>query len=407
MQIPEIPLIGASGLMTIVSLLHILLVSIAGSGPLMAYLIEGVGIRRNDPRFARVAKALVASVLELAVAGGILGSGIVVVLLGQYPPSITLLANVFFWFIVLQLICYIGGLAFLFATYFTFDKPGSRHRTWGLVAAILPLIVKVTFSAAVGFTNNPGDWPSSGNVWAAVFNPMTVPMFLHRLVAGVSLVSYFIVAYALVKARSTATDEERSYGGFALNLGGRIAVWSTLAQILPGLLVLFVGLPPEGRAAVFGPLHMPWVLSIVLMLASVAVLIRWAWQPERGLRSKWILWLTILAIVVASGMMGFTRSQARGSDMMFRVLDEEGQLQEAPEVYLNPPVTGQALFGSNCSACHPGLAGDAVSKARERHPDLEELRVFLREPGAIGIPMPAFPGTDDELDTLTEYLLGK
>jgi mono/diheme cytochrome c family protein len=152
---------------------------------------------------------------------------------------------------------------------------------------------------------------------------------------------------------------------------------------------------------------MPWVLSIVLMVASVALLWRFAWTPERGFESKWVLWLAIVAIVVASGTMGFVRSQARGSDMMFRVMDEEGELQEAPEVYLTPPISGQAIFGTNCSACHPGLAGDAPSKARERHPDADELKVFLRDPAAIGIAMPAFSGTDDELDALVEYLLGE
>jgi len=35
----------------------------------------------------------VTSLLELAVAGGVLGTGIVVVLIGLCPPAITMLAN--------------------------------------------------------------------------------------------------------------------------------------------------------------------------------------------------------------------------------------------------------------------------------------------------------------------------
>jgi len=407
MQDINVPIIGSRGLMTLVSLAHILLVSIAGTGPLVAYVIEGVGSRRGDERHKRVAKALVTSVLELAVVGGILGSGVVVVLVGLYPPAITMLANIFFWFLVLQLVCFIAGLAFLFAYYYTFGKPDSRHRIWGLVAAILPLIVKVVFSAGVGFTNNPGSWPESGSIWAAVFNPMTVPMLLHRLLAGVSLVGFFIVGYALWRARRAKEEEEHSYARFTLQLGVRLALWSTIAQIIPGLLILFVGLPPEGRAAVLGTLLLPWVLALVLGLVALLLLYLFAGRPEKGPYGSPLLWLAVICIVVTTGLMGYVRSQARGSDMMFRVLDEEGELQEVPEVYLQPPVSGEAVFKANCSACHPGLAGDAVSKARSRHPDPADLVGFLRDPGATaGVAMPPFSGSEEELSVLLSYLLG-
>jgi hypothetical protein len=200
------------------------------------------------------------------VAGGILGGGIVVVLIGVYLPAITMLANIFFCFLVLQLVCFIAGLAFLFAYCYTFGKPNSKHRTWGLLAAISPLIVKVTFSAGVAFTNNPGSWPSSGSIWAAVFDPLTVPMLLHRLVAGVSLVGFFIVAYGLWKARKPQEESEQTYARFAVRLGGRLALWSAVAQIIPGALILFVGLPAEGRSAVLGDLLLPWLLALLLLL---------------------------------------------------------------------------------------------------------------------------------------------
>ena len=58
MQDINIPIIGGRGLMTLVALAHILLVSVAGTGPLMAYLIEGVGLRRGDGRYVRESGAL-------------------------------------------------------------------------------------------------------------------------------------------------------------------------------------------------------------------------------------------------------------------------------------------------------------------------------------------------------------
>jgi len=73
------------------------------------------------------------------------------------------------------------------------------------------------------------------------------------------------------KSRKGKEEKEQSYARFALQLGGRLALWSTIAQIVPGLLILFVGLPSEGRAAVFGTLLVPWLLALGLGALSLVL----------------------------------------------------------------------------------------------------------------------------------------
>jgi len=52
----NIPIIGIRGLMSLASLAHILPVSVAGTGLLMAYPIAGVGLRRRDERYGRASE---------------------------------------------------------------------------------------------------------------------------------------------------------------------------------------------------------------------------------------------------------------------------------------------------------------------------------------------------------------
>lgn len=401
----SVPLVGNAWLVGIFGLLHFALVSVAGLSPLVVFLAEGIGLRRSEAHLLRMAREYLTLVLEIAVVGGILGSGLVVALIGLYPQVISLVANIFFWPLVVQLVCYIGGLASGFAYYFSWDTGSRRHRSYGLLAAMLPVVPFVVFSAAAAFINQPGSWPESGALVAALLNPLTIPSLLQRAAAGLALLGCLLVALHLRKAYSPEANEA-DYHGFAVRWAGRLIIVGTAAFI-----VLSLARPlwawPEARQLVWGGgLTMPWLLSMVLAALAGGLLLRQAGAAV--VPGSKPAWLAVIVLTLGSvWLMGATRALERGSYSLAGVLDRQGRLVVAPAAYGGEEAaTGEHLFQRHCTACHPGLAGDAIAKARERHPDPLDLAAFLRSPAKVNIAMPPVLLDEPDLRTLVAYLLG-
>lgn len=396
---------GASWLIGLMAVLHFTLVSVGGLGPLTVYLMETVALRKGWPNLAHMARHYLTLALEIGVTGAVLGSGVVVMLIGLRPQVITLIFNIFFWFLVLQLFCFIGGIAFQFAYYFTFEKTPSRHRLWGLVGAILPLVPFTVFSAAVAFLSTPGAWPQTGNVWAAVFNPGMLVSLLHRLAAGASLTGALLMAiHAMQRRGKSGADLE--YHSQALDWAAWIARRGLEAQLVVGILrVLVMG--NESRQGLFsGVVLVYFVIGIAAGIVAYAYLFLRQRGPRLPSSVPAVLLLALLPVLLTVWMMSLTRSLNRGSFSIVGVMDRMGNIAQLPARYQVADVpSGEAIFGESCGACHPGLAGDAKVKAQQRHPDPAELSTFLRDPGAYNIAMPPYSGGDLETRALVSYLL--
>ncbi len=250
-----------------IAVLHFLVVSIAGLGPLIVYLMEGAALKKQNPVSKKLGKQILTIVVELAAVSGILGSAVVVALVGLRPMPITLVFNIFFWFIFVQLICFIAGLSFVFAYYFSWNSDRKNHRLWGLLASIFPLIPYVVFSAAVSFITTPGQWPLGGNVWQAVFNPSMLVSLIHRAGAGVSLLGVLIIALHIFKVKR-AKPEEQSYHQYALQFGTKMTLRALELQVVIGIARYFF-VPAEGRKLIFGGSSTAiWVIGIVAGLVA-------------------------------------------------------------------------------------------------------------------------------------------
>ena len=402
----QTPAIGNNWLVGVFALLHIALVSMGGLAPMVVFLAEGSALKRRDQEFRRVVKEFFTLALEIAVIGGILGSGLVVVLIGLYPQALTLVINVFFWFVVLQLFCFIAGLAFQFAYYFSWNHPQGRHRLWGLIGAVLPLVPFVVFSAAASFLNNPGSWPESGNIWGAVFNPVTIPSALHRMATGIALIGAFLMVLFRIKGRGE-TGAKRAIHDRGILWGARLVITALEVQIVLGVIRTLV-VRPEGKDMIMGgSLTFNWILGIVFGLLAWAVLF-FATRRGKSVPSKGLLALIVVLVLGATWSMGITRAQERGHFAIVGVMDKQGSTVKLPAAYqVSDTVSGEDVFKRSCGACHPGLAGDASSLAKSNFSDAQSLMAFLRDPKSKNIAMPPFDGTDTELQAVAAYLLGQ
>jgi len=386
------------------AIIHFLIVSIAGLGPLIIYLMEGSALKNKNASLQKLGKQLLTIVLELAATGGILGSGVVIALVGLRPMPITLVFNIFFWPIVFQLICFIAGLSFTFAYYFSWEKQTKNHRTWGLLASIFPLIPYIVFSAAVAFITTPGNWPMTGNFWQAVFNPSMIVSLLHRAGAGVSLLGVLIIALHIFKIKKSESDE-KPYHQYAVKFGSKLALRALEAQIVIGIARYFF-VSEEGRKMISGgSLTAIWTIGIVSGIIAWAFLFFGTRKKELANGTSFFL-AALIPVVLSVSLMGITRSKERGEFSIRDVMTRDDELTTLPASYQVSDVpTGESIFKDNCGACHPGLAGDAFALAKKLHPEPDELATYLRDPSAYKKAMPPYKGSLDEMKILVAYLL--
>ncbi|PKN84026.1 MAG: hypothetical protein CVU46_15395 [Chloroflexi bacterium HGW-Chloroflexi-8] len=386
------------------AILHFLVVSIAGLGPLIVYLMEGSALKNNNSELRKLGKQILTIISELAAAGGILGSGVVIALVGLRPMPITLVFNIFFWFIVFQLVCFIAGISFTFAYYFSWEKQTRNHRTWGLLASIFPLIPYIVFSAAVSFITTPGNWPVTGNVWQAVFNPSMIVSLLHRAGAGVSLLGVLIIALHIFRVKKTESDE-KAYHQYAVKFGSKLALRALEAQVLIGIIRYFF-VSEEGKKMISGgSLTAIWSVGILAGLVAWAFLFFSSRKKELTNGTTFFL-AALIPVVLAVSLMGITRSKERGEFSIRGVMTRMDEIVTVPVAYqAGGAKTGESIFKENCGACHPGLAGDAFALAKLRHPVPVELATYLRDPSAYNKAMPPYKGPLEDMKALIAYLL--
>ncbi|NOZ55807.1 MAG: hypothetical protein GXO73_03325, partial [Calditrichaeota bacterium] len=403
MTLPPVHLpVSKSVLIGLVALIHITLVSVALAGPLVAVVFEFLGVKKSDERYDRLAHGLIPLVIEATVIGGIFGSAMVVLFLGLYPVLIAAIFNVFFWFLVLQLLAgYLINLLFMALYYLRWDAMANRkgaHMLLGLVAGLAPLLVAIVFTAGVTFMATPGKWVETGNVWHGVFNPTFWPALLHRLLAAVAIVGALIVVKAVWKAKKVGTGDPQRV--FEAAKGARLAAWASILQVVPGVWYV-LALPETGRAILFGEALIPWILGLLAGVVAVILFLIYGRADSSGL-ALGPLWIGVVLVVAAIWFMGWTRSMTRGKDLIAGVMDAQENLVITPPAF-KIPVSGEAIFSQKCGSCHPGLAGDAFSKAAKFKTD-EELAAFLTDPMAAGVSMPPVRLSDEEMQALIRYL---
>lgn len=386
------------------AVIHFLIVSIAGLGPLVVYLMEGRALKKQNTNLRKLGKQILTIILELAAAGGILGSGVVVALVGLRPMPITLVFNIFFWFIVSQLICFIAGLSFTFAYYFSWDKQTKNHRLWGVFASIFPLVPYIVFSAAVSFITTPGQWPITGNVWQAVFNPSMIISLLHRAGAGVSLLGVLIMALHIARVKKGGADEQIFHAS-ALQFGAKLAMRALEIQVVIGIGRYFF-VSTEGKKLISGGSStLIWVIGIVTGL--VAWLFLFLNGRQKKTPHQLSFYIAVLVPVLFSvALMGVVRAKERGQFSIRDVVTREDELVTLPAAFkVSDSPDGATIFKDNCGACHPGLAGDAIQLAQQRHPIPSELATYLRDPSAYKKSMPPYTGSDESLKAVIAYVL--
>lgn len=317
----QIPFITNRWLVGVFFLIHILFGSFTMGSLVLGPTYEWIGLRREDPRFERYARALGNVNQKIFSLGATLGGFAVIVLVGLYSKFFVTLITIFFWPAVVAFSIWFLTIAGILVYNLRWDQMQSRkglHIAIGYGAAATEHIFLFIIVALDSYMLTPGKGIG------AFFNASYWPELGHRFVGNLSWASFFIAAVAAVYAAASRQPLNRLYfhwaartslvvgfvtlavqiaigalfvesikqaspGAFEYSLTGPFAwLWLVQAAFIAVLLVGSNLYFAQSRPTAAGP-----ALSAIVILASLPTLLPAAIYP------KGLFWLRYVALAIA------------------------------------------------------------------------------------------------------------
>ena len=244
-------------------LVHIIFGSFTMGALVLGPTYEWIGLRREDPRFERLARALGNVNLKIFSLGATLGGFAVIVLTALYPTFFVKLITLFFWPAVLAFSIWfltLGGILLYNLRWDRYRLRKGAHILIGYATAATEHIFLFIIVALDSYLLTPG--PGQGT--AAFFNPSYWPELGHRFVGNLSWASFFIAAVAAVYAAASRQPANRLYFHWAARTSLVVGFTTLVVQI--GLGAVFVESIKQASPGAFhyslqGPFAWLWLIQ--------------------------------------------------------------------------------------------------------------------------------------------------
>ena len=250
-------------------LIHISFGSFTMGSLVLGPTYEWIGLRREDPRFERYARALGNVNLKIFSLGATLGGFAVLVMSALYGKFFVTLITIFFWPSVIAFSIWfltLGGLLLYNLRWDRFLTRKGLHIAIGYATAGTEHIFLFVIVALDSYMLTPGSGVG------AFFNASYWPELGHRFVGNLSWASFFIAAVAAVYAAASRLPVNRFYFHWAARTS-LVAGFVTLAvQIAIG--AIFVesikhASPGAFQYSMQGPYAWLWLIQA----AFIAILL--------------------------------------------------------------------------------------------------------------------------------------
>ena len=263
-------------------LVHIIFGSFTMGALVLGPTYEWIGLRREDPRFERLARALGNVNLKIFSLGATLGGFAVIVLTALYPTFFVKLITMFFWPAVLAFSIWfltLGGILLYNLRWDRFRLRKGAHILIGYATAATEHIFLFIIVALDSYLLTPG--PGQGT--AAFFNPSYWPELGHRFVGNLSWASFFIAAVAAVYAAASRQPANRLYFHWAARTSLVVGFTTLVVQI--GLGAVFVESIKRGSPGAFhyslqGPFAWLWLIQATFIAILLVGSNIYFWQSR-------------------------------------------------------------------------------------------------------------------------------
>jgi cytochrome c553 len=412
-----VPHIGGSWLIGAVAIFHVIIAHFAIGGGLLTVATEQIGARRGNAlwlTFAR--KHAVFLVLLSSVLGALSGVGIWFTVGLVHPAAVASLIRNFVWGWAIEWVFFIMEIAAALLYVGTWDRVSRRtHLAIGWIYFVAAYLSLVIINGIVTFMLTPGRWIETRAFWDGFFNPTYWPSLVLR--TGIALM--LAGAYGWLVATRLPGNGERAA------LVRYLAAWGIAGVAVAGGGVAWWGanIPADARALIFpadGLLRTTHLLGLIALglLAVLLVVVGFLAPRTFGVAAG------ILAIVLTGTYFGAYERVREGSRKPFIIhgymysngvrvdevdrLNREGILTKTrwagAGLPAGPNVKGQQVFRAQCQMCH-SLDGYLAIRPLVAGQDAEGLSAFLEALRAGRPGMPPIVGTDEEIESLAEYLV--
>ena len=281
-------------------LVHIIFGSFTMGALVLGPTYELIGLRREDPRYERLARALGNVNLKIFSLGATLGGFAVIVLTALYPKFFVTLITLFFWPAVVAFSIWfltLGGILLYNLRWDNFRLRKGAHILIGYATAATEHIFLFIIVALDSYLLTPG--PGQGT--AAFFNPSYWPELGHRFVGNLSWASFFIAAVAAVYAAASRQPANRLYFHWVARTSLVVGFVTLVVQIVLG--AVFVesikqASPGAFRYSLQGPFAWLWLIQatfIAILLVGSNV---YFWQSRPTAPGPVLTAIVVLASLV-------------------------------------------------------------------------------------------------------------
>jgi cytochrome bd-type quinol oxidase subunit 1 len=427
---------GNRMLIGVIAVLHVVINhSLAvGAAPLIA-VMEWWGRRSGDQEWDRLAYRLlrVCFIITTSV-GALTGVGIWLSSSLANPSAIGSLIRVFFWAWFTEWIVFAVEVSLILAYFLTWNGWGQTHKrlhiSMGAGLAVFSWLTMAIIVAILGFMMEPGAWVQGPSFWRGILNPIYLPQLLFRtplamVTAGVF--AMFLAYFFTERGGAFRNSAVRFVSGWTLVwllpcLAGAWSYWAAVPETMIGNVPVALATQAfESWSDTIGAVLAGTVGA--LLLTAIWGLARPGWLPRAVL---------VVPFALAVGLLGtfergreFVRKPYVIGNYMYAngirpadypLLQEQGVLTFASYVSArrvtdeNRLQAGQDVFRITCSRCHTTRGVNSVVAKLERlygrGPwDRETIRGYAKNMHNTRPFMPPFPGNEDELRALAEYLV--
>jgi cytochrome bd-type quinol oxidase subunit 1 len=281
-------------------LVHIIFGSFTMGALVLGPTFEWIGLRREDPRYERYARALGNVNLKIFSLGATLGGFAVIVVTALYPRFFVTLITLFFWPAVVAFSIWfltLGGILLYNLRWDRFRLRKGAHILLGYATAATEHIFLFIIVALDSYLLTP----RSGQGTAAFFNPSYWPELGHRFVGNLSWASFFIAAVAAVYAAASRTPANRIYYHWAARTSLVVGFATLVVQIVLG--AVFVESIKQGSPGAFhysmqGPFAWLWLLQATFIAILLVGSNLYFWQSRPTLAAPVLTGIVVLGSLV-------------------------------------------------------------------------------------------------------------
>ena len=328
------------------------------------------------------------------------------------PITTSTIAHTLMWFFALQGIAFIvQAVAALMFVHGWERLPAKHHVTVSYIYAAASLIPVIILAIIASFMTMPGTWVETFNIWDALVVPLAVPLFVIAAAWGLVIGSALFMLITNVTKELTRVEQDE--------LEKRTLPALVIAAISVPFLPLVVMVMAPLNVEI--PTAMHWALVLAATALCFIIAARFVRRESLGFTGSLVATLVAMAAAATvTQSISATNAPYTIRNYLFNnevtvhdvpVLRRQGVLTDATDIVpqgidltrTESVHRGRWVYLASGYECNPICTDNRLTKLAHLL-GKDAMRKVLLEPGTLFLAIPAFMGTEGELDDLVEYL---